>query len=189
MEHKLREYTRAKFGQYLGTGPLARNCERNVLNWTVKRVKGGTASWENKVFKEYYKMKVQWLIAEFKRPSWVKVGLSVEGEKVSVKLTLVPSQLAARLKAKELESTKLAFYPPDILSPNGLYSHAIFKNRECDNKMEQAKAQANADYVGQFKCGKCKSVKTTYYQLQTRSADEPMTTYVTCLGCSNRWKC
>jgi transcription elongation factor S-II len=45
------------------------------------------------------------------------------------------------------------------------------------------------DYVGQFKCGKCKSVKTTYYQMQTRSADEPMTTFVTCMGCGNRWKC
>jgi transcription elongation factor S-II len=28
----------------------------------------------------------------------------------------------------------------------------------------------------------------TYYQLQTRSADEPMTTFVTCVNCDNRWK-
>ena len=39
-----------------------------------------------------------------------------------------------------------------------------------------------------FKCGKCKQRKTTYYQMQTRSADEPMTTFVTCLNCDNRWK-
>jgi transcription elongation factor S-II len=39
-----------------------------------------------------------------------------------------------------------------------------------------------------FKCGKCKQRKTTYYQMQTRSADEPMTTFVTCLVCENRWK-
>lgn len=30
--------------------------------------------------------------------------------------------------------------------------------------------------------------KTTYYQMQTRSADEPMTTFVTCVNCGNRWK-
>ncbi|KAM0752417.1 transcription elongation factor [Meredithblackwellia eburnea MCA 4105] len=39
-----------------------------------------------------------------------------------------------------------------------------------------------------FQCGKCKQRKTMYYQMQTRSADEPMTTFVTCLNCNNRWK-
>tara|TARA_B100001996_G_C18445444_1_gene510094 strand:+ start:49 stop:552 length:504 start_codon:yes stop_codon:yes gene_type:complete len=42
---------------------------------------------------------------------------------------------------------------------------------------------------GMFKCNKCKSMKTVYYQMQTRSADEPMTTYVTCTNCNARWKC
>ena len=39
-----------------------------------------------------------------------------------------------------------------------------------------------------FTCRKCKSNKCSYYALQTRSADEPMTIYVTCLSCDNRWK-
>lgn len=39
-----------------------------------------------------------------------------------------------------------------------------------------------------FRCGKCKQRKCTYYQMQTRSADEPMTTFVTCVNCGNRWK-
>jgi DNA-directed RNA polymerase subunit M/transcription elongation factor TFIIS len=113
-------------------------------------------------------MKVHGLLAEFKRGT---------------------SQLAERLKKKELDSTKLAFYTSDVLDPNGPYSQAIFLAKKKDNDRERMKAEENEDYVGQFKCGKCKSVKTTYDQLQTRSADEPMTTYVTCLGCSNRWKC
>jgi DNA-directed RNA polymerase subunit M/transcription elongation factor TFIIS len=38
-------------------------------------------------------------------------------------------------------------------------------------------------------CGSCKrKTKCDYYQLQTRSADEPMTTFVTCLECDRRWK-
>ena len=41
---------------------------------------------------------------------------------------------------------------------------------------------------GLFRCGKCKQNKTTYYQMQTRSADEPMTTFITCHNCCNRWK-
>ena len=39
-----------------------------------------------------------------------------------------------------------------------------------------------------FFCKKCKKKKCTFYQLQTRSADEPMTTFVNCLVCSNTWK-
>ncbi|XP_056600745.1 transcription elongation factor A protein 1 [Triplophysa dalaica] len=39
-----------------------------------------------------------------------------------------------------------------------------------------------------FTCGKCKKKKCTYTQVQTRSADEPMTTFVFCTECGNRWK-
>lgn len=39
-----------------------------------------------------------------------------------------------------------------------------------------------------LKCGKCKQRNCTYNQMQTRSADEPMTTFVLCNNCGNRWK-
>lgn len=39
-----------------------------------------------------------------------------------------------------------------------------------------------------FVCGKCKGKNCTYTQVQTRSADEPMTTFVLCNECGNRWK-
>ena len=48
------------------------------------------------------------------------------------------------------------------------------------------KIEASTD---NFNCRKCKSNQCTYYQLQTRSADEPMTTFVTCIKCNARWKC
>ncbi|EFJ27679.1 hypothetical protein SELMODRAFT_437865 [Selaginella moellendorffii] len=53
---------------------------------------------------------------------------------------------------------------------------------ECERGMKQ---EATTD---QFKCGKCGRRECTYFQKQTRSADEPMTTYVTCVNCNNRWK-
>eukprot|EP01116_Phalansterium_solitarium_P019214 TRINITY_DN5302_c0_g1_i1.p1 TRINITY_DN5302_c0_g1~~TRINITY_DN5302_c0_g1_i1.p1 ORF type:complete len:307 (-),score=38.31 TRINITY_DN5302_c0_g1_i1:189-1109(-) len=39
-----------------------------------------------------------------------------------------------------------------------------------------------------FTCSKCGSNQTTYYQMQTRSSDEPMTTFHTCMKCGKRWK-
>tara|TARA_Y100000389_G_C17404074_1_gene487051 strand:- start:45 stop:551 length:507 start_codon:yes stop_codon:yes gene_type:complete len=40
----------------------------------------------------------------------------------------------------------------------------------------------------EFTCRKCNSNNCSHYQLQTRSADEPMTTFVACNDCGNRWK-
>ena len=39
-----------------------------------------------------------------------------------------------------------------------------------------------------LQCGKCNQRKVSYSQAQTRSADEPMTTFCECLNCGNRWK-
>ena len=41
---------------------------------------------------------------------------------------------------------------------------------------------------GQFTCSKCKSRKTSFYEVQTRSADEGMTLFIACLSCGKRWK-
>jgi len=54
--------------------------------------------------------------------------------------------------------------------------------------LEAAKLTAPEASTDQFLCGKCKNRKCTYYQMQTRSADEPMTTFVSCTVCGNRWK-
>lgn len=67
--------------------------------------------------------------------------------------------------------------------------------RKLANKQIKDKALFECERAGapkattdQFKCGRCGQRKTTYYQLQTRSADEPMTTFVTCVNCNNHWK-
>lgn len=43
---------------------------------------------------------------------------------------------------------------------------------------------------GEFTCPRCKGNRASYYQLQTRSGDEAMTTFLSCLNpeCRNRWK-
>lgn len=39
-----------------------------------------------------------------------------------------------------------------------------------------------------LRCGRCSSTTVTYYQLQVRSADEPMTSFCTCVSCGHRWR-
>ena len=62
----------------------------------------------------------------------------------------------------------------------------VEKKIKRDNNMYKENLAAATD---EFKCYKCKQRKCTYYQMQTRSADEPMTTFVTCLCCGTHWKC
>jgi len=53
---------------------------------------------------------------------------------------------------------------------------------------ESQLAQVEGTKTDMLKCGKCKKNNCTYNQIQTRSADEPMTTFVLCNECGNRWK-
>jgi len=80
------------------------------------------------------------------------------------------------------------------------------KTKEAEKAKEDAVAERRGDWVriqrdqimrdngldpnkgGEFTCKKCKGTKTSHYSLQTRSADEPMTVFVCCLTCGNRWR-
>lgn len=190
MEHRLRDYARTRFTNVLGGGAMARNCERSVYNWAVQETRkvSDDPSWENRLFRWRYKQKLIGLVTEMGRDvTAVGVDLQVVGDDVNVRLTIRP-QLVHRLLTKELEARGLARYPPDVLWPNGPWAQIKARLAEKDLAMQRAKMREN-NFSGLFKCGKCKSNKTTYYQMQTRSADEPMTTFVTCTNCGNRWKC
>ncbi|XP_067862976.1 transcription elongation factor A protein 3 [Heptranchias perlo] len=53
---------------------------------------------------------------------------------------------------------------------------------------EHQMAKTGGTHSSLLQCGKCKKKNCTYNQVQTRSADEPMTTFVLCNECGNRWK-
>jgi transcription elongation factor S-II len=61
----------------------------------------------------------------------------------------------------------------------------LTKISEYETKLYSAQKTASI----MLDCRKCrKKTNCDYYQLQTRSADEPMTTFVTCLECDSKWK-
>jgi transcription elongation factor S-II len=86
---------------------------------------------------------------------------------------------------KKIKPHELAFMTHQEILPNKWDS--IIENLKIKNQNKYTpKIEASTD---NFTCYKCKSKECSYYQLQTRSADEPMTTFVTCINCGNRWKC
>ncbi|WOL16328.1 hypothetical protein Cni_G25115 [Canna indica] len=75
--------------------------------------------------------------------------------------------------------------PEDMASDERKLSNKQIKDKALFDCERGGAPKATTD---QFKCGRCGQRKTTYYQMQTRSADEPMTTFVTCVNCNNHWK-
>lgn len=94
----------------------------------------------------------------------------------------------------------LIWHPPDLVAAMDVHGQSIgtesgARREACQladrEVILRGKLNANApskDHRGRFCCGKCGSWRTDYYQLQTRSADEPMTTFVTCFHCNHRWR-
>ena len=92
--------------------------------------------------------------------------------------------LLVRLKNKEFRAHELAFMSQYDMRPD-IWKNLLEEKKIKDENRFTPKIEASTD---DFTCGRCKSKKCTYYQLQTRSADEPMTTFVTCIDCGNRFK-
>ena len=63
-------------------------------------------------------------------------------------------------------------------------------NQMVDRQAKREKIQLDGDFsraTDKWLCTACKQRKCTYYELQTRSADEPMTLFIHCLNCGKRW--
>uniref|UniRef100_A0A7S4LG67 Transcription elongation factor n=1 Tax=Eutreptiella gymnastica TaxID=73025 RepID=A0A7S4LG67_9EUGL len=90
------------------------------------------------------------------------------------------------LLSGEVTPQKLVQMRPEEYAPEHL---RLQRQKSKDFATEAAKAEWGEKRISDtFKCGKCGQRKTTYFQMQTRSADEPMTTFVTCVACGHAWK-
>jgi len=73
----------------------------------------------------------------------------------------------------------------EMASEERKQANELLDAQNLHNSLAAPEQEAETDA---FQCGRCKQRKTRYRQAQTRSADEPMTTFVTCTNCGNRWK-
>ena len=127
------------------------------------------ADWSNRVFWNMYRNKC------------ISIYENLQGIDSYVNNT---ENWLEKLKSKEIAPKQIAEMSAFDLCP-ARWKVAIEKLIEAEKKL-YAKNDSCAIFMW---CSGCKKKsKCDYYQLQTRSADEPMTTFVTCLECDRRWK-
>ena len=151
---------------------LALNIERGVFNYTLSKYNFQDKSFYwNDIFKNIYILRAITIYVNLNPNSYLKntnlINRLFDKEFNEFDLTM-------KFTAKELFPTK--------------YYQLLEKYKEEDNLPNKITIED-----GIFKCIKCAkqklpAYKTTYYQLQTRSADESMTNYHSCLNCGAKWK-
>ena len=140
------------------------NIEKSIFNYTLGN--NHSKDWNN-MFQTYYINSCVRVYGNLNPDSYIK-----------------NINLIHRLFYGEFQPQELVYFNSEKIFPE--------KYRELMKQYEESLpkyAEKTEDEDGAFRCGKCKSMKTSYYQMQTRSADEPMTTFVTCKNCGARWKC
>ena len=158
-----RKNIKNKLLEKVKTEKHAVNLEKGIFNWTIKECTNRKVvkKWENQYFVQIYLDKLK----------CVYFNLN--------------DKILTKLFNNEITSQDIAFMTHQELDYDRWEKLIQAKNKRTENKCE-TNIVASTDT---FKCRKCHSKECTYYQMQTRSADEPMTTFVTCIKCDNRWKC
>ena len=162
---EFRSNIRTKLQTFIPDAKNAKNLEIGVYNYALKEASNRKVvkKWDNPYFVQLYTDQLRSVYFNLKNQIFLR----------------------EQVESGEIKAHKIAFMTHQEMAPEKWDSLIQAKIKRDKTKYE-TNMEAATDT---FKCRKCHTNKCTYYQLQTRSADEPMTTFVTCLECGNRWKC
>jgi DNA-directed RNA polymerase subunit M/transcription elongation factor TFIIS len=180
--NEFRKNIKIKLGEILNDFKDGSNLEIGIYNYTLNKAdeKNIIKKWSNTYFVRIYADKFKTLYINLKTDS-----------------------IKQLITEKKIKPHELAFMSHQEMLPEKWGALIEDIKIKTENKYTP-KVEASTN---NFKCLKCLDIesrtaklekrelnqsffrKCTYYQLQTRSADEPMTTFVTCLNCNARWKC
>ena len=148
---------------------LSRNIEKSIYNKTIQKSKEKNIKryWTNIVFKNLYISKIRSIYSNLDKECYIKNSVFID-----------------KVKSGEIEINKISSLSPYDIYPDN-WKELFAKKAKQDKLKYELKPEAMTD---SFKCRKCGSRSCSYYEVQTRSADEPMTQFITCLECNNRWK-
>jgi transcription elongation factor S-II len=143
--------------------------EKGIYNASLADAdrKGIRKHWENPDFAILYRAAARRCIANLDPTAYVS-----------------NSRLLARLKDGEFPPHQIPFMSARELFPEHWQSAADEHMKRETLMLEGPQVEGST----MFTCNKCKKSKTRYWEMQTRSADEPMTIFIQCLNCGKEWK-
>ena len=161
---EFRSNVREALAKMIDDKKICSNLEKGIYNSSIREAKERNVvkKWDNVYFSHLYLDRLRTVTTNLKNP-----------------------KLKSRVISKDIKAHELAFMSHQEMMPER-WQKMVDEKKIRDQNRYAPKLEASTD---NFTCRKCKSKQCSYYQLQTRSGDEPMTTFVTCLPCGNRWKC
>ena len=158
-----RSNIRKKIDEKLQNEKNSSNLEKGIFNYALKEAdqRKIVKKWDNKYFIQIYLDRLRTIY------------------------TNLNDTIVEQVTSGAIKPHVVAFMTHQELQPDKWTALIDAKSKRDANKFETNVAAA----TDTFTCRKCKGNQCTYYQMQTRSADEPMTVYISCCNCGNRWKC
>jgi len=152
-----------KLDEILKNEKNSSNLEKGIFNYSLKEAdqRKIVKKWDNKQFVQIYVDRLRSIMTNLK------------------------GEILEQINNGTIKPHIVAFMTHQEMCPEKWSVLLDAKSKRDKNKFEVNIAAA----TDTFTCRKCKGNQCTYYQMQTRSADEPMTTFCSCCICGNRWKC
>jgi transcription elongation factor S-II len=163
---KLRESCAFQYNTIINDESCSKILEKATFNHVIKKCirLRVNKKWENPLFADIYLVRVHSVYTNIKNN---------------------PS-LLEKLKSGIITPIQLGSMTYEEMNPEKWASRNQTKQTRLLNTYCAENLQASTDM---FFCRKCKTNNCTFYQLQTRSGDEGMTTFVTCVDCNKHWTC
>jgi DNA-directed RNA polymerase subunit M/transcription elongation factor TFIIS len=143
--------------------------DRGIYNATIQESKkrGIRCHWENPDFIEVYKGISRRCLINLNPTQYVG-----------------NSRLLDRLKDGEFPAHQVPFMSAREMYPEH-WQQLADEQLKRETTMLDGNPEEGSDM---FKCKKCGKSRTRYWEMQTRSADEPMTIFIRCLNCGKEWR-
>jgi len=147
---------------------ICENIEKSIYNYASKKCidKNIEPNISNEIFLRIYVNKLMSLYNNLDKKSYIKND-SFYDELMNEKINL----------------DQIAFLSPQEMNKKHWQKY-IDKQSAVDEFLYSRSAGIRTQ---EYKCGRCKEHNCSYYQLQVRCSDEPMTTFINCLNCGNSW--